>query len=185
MIIQRVISGGQTGADFAGWRAARAAGIPCGGWMVGNYWTEDGNRPEYAAEYGAAILPDVGHLRFNVQLRRRAEANVRDSDGTFCFDLVNSRATINAELDCKKHGKHFRLIRLYRMGSGRIARDWRSQPIDEVADWVRVVGIRTLNVCGNRESKAPGIEDFVVSFMTETFQLLAEAGHLKMTEDTR
>jgi hypothetical protein len=38
-MIERVISGGQTGADQAGWRAARAAGIPTGGFMPKGFLT--------------------------------------------------------------------------------------------------------------------------------------------------
>ena len=34
-MLERVISGGQTGADQAGLRAARACGIPTGGWLTG------------------------------------------------------------------------------------------------------------------------------------------------------
>ena len=47
-MIDRVISGGQTGADQAGWRAAKASGIPTGGWMPKGFLTEDGPRPEFA-----------------------------------------------------------------------------------------------------------------------------------------
>ena len=31
--LERVITGGQTGADQAGWRSAQAVGITTGGWM--------------------------------------------------------------------------------------------------------------------------------------------------------
>jgi len=47
-MLERVISGGQTGADQAGWRAARASGIPTGGAMPGGFLTEDGARPDFA-----------------------------------------------------------------------------------------------------------------------------------------
>src|SRR3954453_21838055 len=55
-MLERVISGGQTGADLAGWRAARAAGIATGGWMPRGFWTEAGERPEFAELYGAAAI---------------------------------------------------------------------------------------------------------------------------------
>ena len=48
-MLERVISGGQTGADQAGWRAARAFGIPTGGAMPKGFLTEDGPCPEFAA----------------------------------------------------------------------------------------------------------------------------------------
>jgi hypothetical protein len=39
-VLDRVVSGGQTGADQAGWRAARASGIATGGWMPEGFLTE-------------------------------------------------------------------------------------------------------------------------------------------------
>jgi hypothetical protein len=39
-MLAKVISGGQTGADQAGRRAARAAGIPTGGWAPLGWKTE-------------------------------------------------------------------------------------------------------------------------------------------------
>ena len=55
-MLDKVISGGQTGADQAGWRAARAVGIPTGGWMPLGFLTEDSPRPEFADLYGAHTL---------------------------------------------------------------------------------------------------------------------------------
>jgi hypothetical protein len=48
-VLAKVISGGQRGADQAGWRAARALGIPTGGWMPLEFRTENGACPELAA----------------------------------------------------------------------------------------------------------------------------------------
>jgi Circularly permutated YpsA SLOG family len=39
-VLDRVVSGGQTGADQAGWRAARAVGLATGGWMPYGFLTE-------------------------------------------------------------------------------------------------------------------------------------------------
>jgi hypothetical protein len=55
-MLERVISGGQTGADQAAWPAAKAAGIPTGGAMPKGFLTEDGPRPELAELYGAHEL---------------------------------------------------------------------------------------------------------------------------------
>jgi putative molybdenum carrier protein len=74
-MIERILSGGQTGADQAGWRAARSAGIPTGGWMPSGFLTEDGPRPEFAELYGAVETVSGGY-------RRRTEANVCDRDAT-------------------------------------------------------------------------------------------------------
>ena len=46
MIDLVIVSGGQTGADQAAWRAARTAGIATAGFMPLGYLTEDGPRPD-------------------------------------------------------------------------------------------------------------------------------------------
>lgn len=56
-MLERVISGGQTGADQAALRAARACGIPTGGWAARGWLTEDGPAP-WLAEWGLAECPD-------------------------------------------------------------------------------------------------------------------------------
>jgi hypothetical protein len=45
-MLEKVVSGGQTGADQGGLRAARLAGIPTGGWAPKGWLVEssDGNR---------------------------------------------------------------------------------------------------------------------------------------------
>jgi hypothetical protein len=59
-MLDRIITGGQTGAEQAAWRAAKAFGVPVGGWMQSGFVTEDGPHPEFAREYGAAELPAEG-----------------------------------------------------------------------------------------------------------------------------
>jgi hypothetical protein len=62
-VLDKVITGGQTGADQAAWRVARAFGIPTGGWMPLGFLTEtaDGKgaepHPEFADLYGARETP--------------------------------------------------------------------------------------------------------------------------------
>jgi Circularly permutated YpsA SLOG family len=56
-IIMIIISGGQTRADQAGWRAAKVCGLPTRGWMPKGFVTEDGPRPEFADQYVAEEMP--------------------------------------------------------------------------------------------------------------------------------
>ena len=46
-MLDRVVSGGQTGADQADWRAARTSGIATGGWTTAGFLTEAKPRPEF------------------------------------------------------------------------------------------------------------------------------------------
>lgn len=61
-MIERVISGGQTGADQAALRAARACGIPTGGWAPRGWLTEDGPSL-WLAEWGLVEMPGREKLR--------------------------------------------------------------------------------------------------------------------------
>src|SRR5262249_38660440 len=101
-VLATAISGGQTGADQAGWRAARAYGIPSGGWMPLEFRTERGPSPELAA-FGAVEIPTG-------EYRTRTESNVRDSDATLWFgspDSNGAEATIKA---CEQLGRPYFLV---------------------------------------------------------------------------
>jgi hypothetical protein len=82
-VLDLVISGGQTGADQAGWRAAKAAGIPTGGWMPKGFLTEVGARPEFAELYGARDLESPDYPA-------RTRANVAMADGLIWFGDTTS-----------------------------------------------------------------------------------------------
>jgi putative molybdenum carrier protein len=91
-LLHRVISGGQTGADQAGWKAAQTTGIPTGGAMPRGFRTEEGPRPEFAELYGAHELGTDSYPA-------RTDANVHDSDGTLWFghtDSPGGRQTLQA-----------------------------------------------------------------------------------------
>ncbi|MCC6355238.1 MAG: putative molybdenum carrier protein [Verrucomicrobiae bacterium] len=76
-IIEKIVSGGQTGADRAALDAAIALGIPHGGWCPKGRRAEDGRIP---GRYRLAETPGANYLQ-------RTEWNVRDSDGTVLFTL--------------------------------------------------------------------------------------------------
>jgi hypothetical protein len=150
---ERVVRGGQTGADQAGWRAARASGIVTGGWMPEGFLTEAGPRPEFAKMYGAVDMPGGGYPE-------RTRANARDSDATVWFgDLASpgGRTTLRA---CTGSGKPVYLVI-----------EGLTQPADVVA-WIEAEEVRVLNVAGNRESTEPGIGERVERFLVAAFRQL-------------
>ena len=153
-MLDKVVSGGQTGADQGGWRAARACGVATGGWMPLGWLTEDGPRPDLAALYGAAEMPTARY-------RARTEQNVRDSDATLWFGSVDSpgaKVTLQA---AESMGKPRMIVR-----AGREVRP------SDVAAWIAEQRVRVLNVAGNRESKAPGIGGRVERFLCVVFARL-------------
>ncbi len=153
-MLEKIISGGQSGADQAGWRVAKAFGVSSGGWMPRGFLTEDGPHPEFAEQFGAAELPV--EIRLN-----ETERNVLAADATLWFGETttqNAQATVAA---CQRFGKP-------------------CMPIDpgasfepaQVATWIRENQTRTLNVAGNREVEEPGIGERVEHFLGEALQRL-------------
>jgi hypothetical protein len=70
-VLEKIVSGGQTGVDRGALDAALAANFPCGGWCPGNRRAEDGTIP---ARYPVSPLLGAGY-------RQRTRQNVIDSDG--------------------------------------------------------------------------------------------------------
>jgi Circularly permutated YpsA SLOG family len=156
IMLVKIISGGQTGADQAAWRAAEAYHIPTGGWMVEGFLTEDGPRPEFGERYGAAELPADSDPA-------RTEQNVQDSDATLWFGETTTSGAQETVGACQRVGKP--CMPVYPGAS--------FQP-SHVATWIAENKIRTLNVAGNREGEEAGIGDWVEAFLG---QVLQQLGH--------
>jgi hypothetical protein len=77
MSLERIVSGGQSGADRAGLDAALLHGLPHGGWCPKGRKAEDG---VIDLKYLLTETTSAGY-------RTRTERNVRDSDGTLILTL--------------------------------------------------------------------------------------------------
>lgn len=144
MTLQRLISGGQTGADRAALDAALALNLPCGGWCPEGRLAEDGPIPE---TYPLEVLPNGGY-------RQRTIKNVESSDGTAIFYL--GRPTGGTELtlvQCIRLNKPYQLIDTGEIGVERAAQVLRV--------FVEESAIAVLNVAGPRESSSAGIYEYV------------------------
>lgn len=158
-MLERVISGGQTGADRAGLAAAKAAGLATGGWMPKGFRALDGPRPEFARLYG---VTEHASDRYPP----RTALNVKESDATLCLATDwGSPGEVLTRRMCERYGRP----RLEVTPGGPVA------PVD-VVEWLRLNGVRVLNVAGNTERTAPGIGAFVEVFLGEVFRQLSAAG---------
>lgn len=151
----KVISGGQIGADIAGLRAAKRAGLETGGWMTFGYQTLDGPKPEYHDMYG---IIDIGSTKYSLRTRY----NVRDSDLTirfaYNFDSPGERCTLKAIQDYNKPHYDVRL----ELNPLRVD-GWHS---GFVVSLLSEEKINTVNIAGNASSM---IEDFVEQFLLDCF----------------
>ena len=142
MTITKIISGGQTGADRAGLDAALWHGFPHGGWCPKGRKAEDGL---IARQYQLKETPSANYLQ-------RTEWNVRDSDGTIVFTFApeisgGSKRTLEFSHQHKKPCLHIS------------RRDYDPEVL--VQKFIAEHGIKLLNIAGSRESKEPGINEWV------------------------
>lgn len=96
-IVERIISGGQTGADRAALDFAIAHGVPHGGWCPKGRRAEDGGVPD---RYALQATPSK-------EYGQRTEWNVRDAGATVIF-TIGPELTGGSELTAEctvKHGK--------------------------------------------------------------------------------
>jgi hypothetical protein len=162
-VIARVISGGQTGADQAGLRAARAAGLPTGGTAPAGYLTEAGPRP--------ALLRDFGLVEHaSDRYPARTLANVLDADLTLVIaQPLDGGSALTVDY-CRRHGRPF--LHLAALDASQLDRATAF-----VRETRRALGRPVvLNVAGNRESKAPGLEVRATDFLRRLFDRLATDG---------
>jgi predicted Rossmann fold nucleotide-binding protein DprA/Smf involved in DNA uptake len=132
-LLEKIISGGQTGVDRAALDVALETGIPRGGWCPQGRKAEDGRIPDHYPLQEASS-PDY-------PLRTRL--NVEDSDGTLVITLGSPKGGTALTLKlAKKLGKPFLLVDL----AGR------ADPA-EVRQWIQKNQIRILNVAGPREGR--------------------------------
>jgi hypothetical protein len=138
-LVEKIISGGQTGVDRGALEAAIELGIPHGGWCPLGRLAEDGAiDPRYQ-------LRETDSPEYHVRTRQ----NVIDSDAT----LILHRGPIAGGTDLTRrlaleHGRPILLVDL-------------AEPVDydSFRSWLQTHSIRTLNIAGPRQSTCPGITE--------------------------
>ena len=149
-MIEKVVSGGQTGVDRAALDAAMELGIACGGWCPAGRHADDGVIPE---RYPLQETADMDHTV-------RTENNVRDSDGTLMFyHGALQGGTAYAVLMARHLRRPVMAINM-------------DEPFDAdaVAAWIRQNRIGVLHIGGQRESSSPGIYEAAHRCVTEVLR---------------
>jgi hypothetical protein len=148
-ILEKIISGGQTGVDRAALDVAMELGIPCGGWCPRGRRAEDGRIPD-SYPLQEASSPDYPP---------RTKLNVEDSDGTLILARGSPQGGTALTLKlARKLNKPFLLVELNRNPEPSLVRKWIQE---------NRVGI--LNVAGPREGEDPGIHEGAARFLREVF----------------
>lgn len=146
----KIISGGQTGSDLAGLRAALALQIPCGGWMPRGFRNELGERPWMAKMYG--MREHASPL-----YQPRTKANVEEADVTLIFGETRSPGT--------------KLTLSYLGGLRKpfLVNPTVQQIQDDIPMAVPDPASYVVNIAGNRESTNRGIEAYVYRLLIEAW----------------
>jgi hypothetical protein len=152
-VIERIVSGGQTGVDRAALDAGLAFGVPVGGWCPRGRLAEDG---PIDPRYPLRETPSASY-------RQRTEWNVRDSDGTLV--LTRGRPSGGTALTIARARQHRRPV---------LVLDLSARPgVPSLLHWLETSGIAVLNVAGPRESQQPGIQAESRAFLEDALRLLA------------
>lgn len=139
-MLERIISGGQTGADRAALDAAIACGFPHGGWCPRGRLAEDGPLPE---RYQLAETEEPAYPV-------RTERNVIEGDGTVILTMgpLAGGSALTADF-ARRHRKPWLHVRLDERGEG--------EAVTMLRDFIDAHEIRVLNVAGSRASTEPGL----------------------------
>src|SRR6185312_3809156 len=128
-VMVRVISGGQTGSDQGGLRAARDSNIETGGWAAKGWLCEDGPHPELA-EFGLKECQEGGTPAERYRARRRA--NAREADAVLIFGDMESPGSRGLIKDCREFGVPWMAVHP------------GVTTVREVVAWLRSIDPRTL-----------------------------------------
>ena len=149
-MLERIVSGGQTGVDRGALDGALAAGVGIGGWIPKGRKAEDGVVPaSYAGMREAPVAEYVW----------RTERNTVDSDATLVLWPGDPRRLSGGSKRtvgfAERHGKP---IRVFPLRSDLFA-------LVGAAFWIHENGFKTLNVAGPRESKRPGVQMLAATYV--------------------
>ena len=155
-MVEKIISGGQTGVDRAALDVALELGLACGGWCPKGRRAEDG---PIAKRYPLRETSSRAYPQ-------RTRCNVLDSDGTLI--LTRGRPTGGTALTiqiAEKNGKPYLVIDL-------------NGPLDpgRVQAWCRTQQIHVLNVAGVRASESPGIYERATDFLKAVLSRSCDRG---------
>lgn len=144
MKIIKVISGGQTGADIGGLQAAMQCGILTGGWAPAGWLTERGPNQPLLQYYG--LVEARGGYPF------RTRCNIREADFTLIFAEQLDRGSALTANYANEIGKPLWIHPNISVGA------IQSHFYEKKEELI-------VNVAGNRESRAIGLEEKVRNFM--------------------
>ena len=168
-MLEKIVSGGQTGVDRAALDAAIDLNVAFGGWCPKGRIDELGIIPKKYDQL-VEIAIDVSSDKENYDTRTKL--NIQDSDGTLIFvptlKLLEkiTDGTVLTINEVSRQKKPYLLIGLSISDEDNLSK---------CVEWVKEHDIRTLNVAGPRESSSEGIYkasyNFILSLLPELLSI--------------
>lgn len=153
-MINKIVSGGQTGADRAALDWAIKRGVLHAGWCPAGRKAEDGVMPP---RYQLTETEGAGY-------RARTVRNVRDSDGTLITNIGELEGgSLETMRIAERRAKAVRVVQL--------DQELTQDELVALAVWLQSSQIQTLNVAGPRESKRPAIYRATCELLDQLFPL--------------
>lgn len=153
-IVQKIVSGGQSGVDRAALDVALELGITHGGWVPLGRWAEDGPLDViYQMQEAPSEDPAL-----------RTEWNVRDSDATLILSHgpLTGGSSLTRKL-ARQYGRPCLAINLWRLPENEGA-------FEQIRDWLSECRPRILNVAGPRRSNDQRIYDVTKRLLFRLFK---------------
>ena len=152
-LIDKIVSGGQTGADRAALDWALQRGVAHGGWCPKGRLASDGPLPE---RYLLRETDSAGY-------RQRTKLNVRDSDATLIFNTgVLDGGTLQTVRFAQTLGKPHLVVQIDEPAQESVAQ--------RIRVWLTEGQFSVLNVAGPREEKRPGVYACVAVMLDACFR---------------
>lgn len=157
-MLEKIISGGQTGADIAGVDAAIALGVPYGGMIPRGRKCEAGTIPDSYTGFEEHTSSDY---------LARTFYNIKHSDGTVIFNRNKNltSGTLRTWQAANDSGKPC-IVLFLEEPEGMISN------AAHLADFIHRNSISVLNVAGPRHSKCPEIYMFAKNCLIECISIL-------------
>lgn len=162
MALQRIVSGGQTGADRAALEAALRLGLATGGFVPKGRLAEDGVIPDRFAGLEETESADPAE---------RTRRNVIASDATLVLHLGRMDKGTGLTLELAEILSRPCLALDLRQARGAAG---LQKTIAALHRFLQENAVQGLNVAGPRESKAPGLHATAEAFLTEALAAVPE-----------
>jgi Circularly permutated YpsA SLOG family len=166
-MIEKIVSGGQTGVDQAALEMASKVDLPIGGWCPQGGLDENGNNilKNYALKEANTSNPD-----------ERTKLNIEDSDGTLIIvpEYPLPKSISDGTLLTIKHAAQQNKPHLV------VALSQKANATEKILNWIYQNNILVLNIGGPRESSWPGINKEASLLFEELFRALQVQYQIKI-----